>query len=103
VSIVSGDVLVIRGIQSEHPQGGPGGGGALVAMRCVPLAIGGDVAGSIRIPAAFCGVIGFKPTLNRLSQKGCMSPRKLHVELETKKSEVAPFVAFFLIPLVFVL
>jgi fatty acid amide hydrolase len=58
------------------PGGSSGGDGALVAMGCVPLAICSDVAGSIRIPAAFCGVTGFKPTSTRLSNKGNMIPRK---------------------------
>lgn len=61
---------------SRTPGGSSGGEGALVAMKCVPLAIGSDIGGSIRIPAAFCGVVGFKPTPNRLSMKGCMKPRK---------------------------
>jgi Asp-tRNA(Asn)/Glu-tRNA(Gln) amidotransferase A subunit family amidase len=59
------------------PGGSSGGDGALVAMRCVPLAICSDVAGSIRIPAAFCGVTGFKPTSTRVSNKGNMRPRKV--------------------------
>ena len=58
------------------PGGSSGGEAALVAMKCVPLAVGSDVAGSIRIPAAFCGVIGFKPSSTRLSLKGSMRPRK---------------------------
>lgn len=61
------------------PGGSSGGDAALVAMRCVPLAIGGDVAGSIRIPASCCGVIGFKPTSTRLSNKGCIVPRKVRM------------------------
>jgi Asp-tRNA(Asn)/Glu-tRNA(Gln) amidotransferase A subunit family amidase len=42
--------------------GSSGGDGGLVAAKCSPLGIGTDVGGSIRIPAAFCGVYGFKPT-----------------------------------------
>ena len=61
---------------SRTPGGSSGGDGALVAMKCVPLAIGSDIGGSIRIPAIFCGIVGFKPTSNRLSMKGCMKPRK---------------------------
>jgi Asp-tRNA(Asn)/Glu-tRNA(Gln) amidotransferase A subunit family amidase len=57
--------------------GSSGGDAALVAMKCVPLAIGSDVAGSIRIPATFCGIVGFKPTTHRLSLKGCMRPKKV--------------------------
>lgn len=62
---------------SRSPGGSSGGDGALVAMGCVPLAVCSDVAGSIRIPAAFCGVTGFKPTSTRLSGKGSMCPRKV--------------------------
>jgi fatty acid amide hydrolase len=58
------------------PGGSSGGDAALVAMGCVPLAACSDVAGSIRIPASFCGVVGFKPTSNRSSGKGCMKPKK---------------------------
>ena len=47
----------------ERSCGGSSGGDAgLVASRCVPLGIGTDIGGSIRIPAAFNGIVGFKPT-----------------------------------------
>jgi fatty acid amide hydrolase len=58
------------------PGGSSGGDAALVAMGCVPLAACSDVAGSIRIPASFCGLVGFKPTSSRMSGKGNMIPRK---------------------------
>jgi Asp-tRNA(Asn)/Glu-tRNA(Gln) amidotransferase A subunit family amidase len=44
-------------------------------MECVPLAVATDVAGSIRIPASFCGVVGFKPTPARMSSKGLKTAR----------------------------
>jgi len=56
--------------------GSSGGDGALVALRCVPLAVASDVAGSIRIPAASCGVVGFKPTSRRTTSKGNPGPAK---------------------------
>ena len=42
--------------------GSSGGEGALVAARGSPLGLGTDIGGSIRIPAVFCGIAGFKPT-----------------------------------------
>ncbi len=42
--------------------GSSGGDGALVSSKCVPLGVGSDLASSIRVPAAFNGVCGFKPT-----------------------------------------
>lgn len=47
--------------------GSSGGEGGLVASKCVPLGIGSDIGGSIRIPASFNGVCGIKPTSVRVS------------------------------------
>jgi fatty acid amide hydrolase len=52
------------------PGGSSGGEAALLASGQTPLAVGTDVGGSIRIPAAFSGVVGLKPTLGRWSNVG---------------------------------
>ena len=49
------------------PGGSSGGSGAALAAGMAPLATGSDMAGSIRIPAAMCGVYGFKPPFGRLA------------------------------------
>lgn len=50
--------------------GSSGGSGALVANGDVDMAVGGDQGGSIRIPAAFCGVVGHKPTFGLVPYTG---------------------------------
>lgn len=50
--------------------GSSGGEGGLIAARCSPLGIGNDLGGSIRIPALFCGVVGFKATGDRVTRAG---------------------------------
>ena len=82
------------------PGGSSGGEGALIAAGASPLGIGTDIGGSVRIPAAFCGITSLKPTTGRCndmgwywgprgqraiaSQVGILGPRTADVALGTQ-------------------
>ena len=90
------------GITGENPHFGPcrnpwddtriaggssSGSAAAVALMVTPLALGSDTAGSIRIPASLCGIVGFKPTYDRWPRAGLfpLAPSLDHVGLMARE------------------
>jgi len=55
---------------SRHAGGSSGGAGASVAAGWVPFSLGSDTMGSVRIPAAYCGVVGYKPSATTFDRSG---------------------------------
>lgn len=59
---------------ARTPGGSSGGEAALIAACGSPMGLGSDAAGSVRLPAAFCGIAGIKPTSGRLPRTGHFPP-----------------------------
>jgi Asp-tRNA(Asn)/Glu-tRNA(Gln) amidotransferase A subunit family amidase len=73
------------------PGGSSGGSAAAVASGAVRFALGTDTLGSVRIPAAYCGIVGFKPSFDRISSDGVkpLAPSLDHVGVLAESVAIA--------------
>lgn len=76
------------------PGGSSGGTAAAIAARLAPLGVAEDTEGSIRVPAAFCGVAGFRPTTGRYSTRGCVPISPLFDQVGPHARNVADLALF---------
>jgi mandelamide amidase len=76
------------------PGGSSGGTAAAVAAHLAPLGVAEDTEGSIRVPAAFCGIAGFRPTTGRYSTRGCVPISALFDQVGPHARNVADLALF---------
>ena len=76
------------------PGGSSGGTAAAVAARIAPLGVAEDTEGSIRVPAALCGIVGLRPTTGRYSTEGCIPISSLFDQLGPHARHVADLALF---------
>jgi amidase len=77
---------------SRTPGGSSGGEAALIAACGSPFGLGSDAAGSIRLPAHFCGIAGIKPTSGRLPRTGHIPPASGWIEMLWQIGPMARYV-----------
>jgi Asp-tRNA(Asn)/Glu-tRNA(Gln) amidotransferase A subunit family amidase len=79
---------------TRSPGGSSGGSAAAVAARLAPLSVAEDTAGSIRVPAAMCGIVGFRPTTGRYPSQGVLPMTKLFDQLGPHARTVSDVILF---------
>src|SRR5271167_709690 len=79
---------------SRIPGGSSGGTAAAIAARLAPLGVAEDTEGSIRVPAAFCGIAGFRPTTGRYPTHGCVPISPLFDQVGPHARSVRDLVLF---------
>lgn len=79
---------------SRIPGGSSGGTAAAIAARLAPLGVAEDTEGSIRVPAALCGIAGFRPTTGRYSTEGCVPISPLFDQVGPHARSVADLALF---------
>jgi mandelamide amidase len=80
--------------KSRIPGGSSGGTAAAVAARMAPIGIAEDTQGSIRVPAAMCGIYGFRPTLGRYPNQGVVPITPLFDQVGPHARNVADLLLF---------